>query len=150
MSAVVIDPQETARQRRSMHRFDTLRRYSDKQKAAVLVLYRCVMEHGDTGGGTRCAKLLLGLYNGPRFPFDLTDLRALDDRLYVSAMEVLDMDARKTWCEIHVLLDAMLGEGSNAGALFENWAYNLKLRGRCKKENLPPWPQMPAIPARSE
>lgn len=149
-AAVVVSAEESARQRRMMHRFDTLRRYSDRQKKAVLEIYSAAVCHGDTGGGIRCRLLLLGLYNGPRFPFDLTDLRSLDDALYQAAMVVLDMDARRTWCEIHVLLDAMLGEGARTGNLFENWAFEMRLPKRCKKDQLPLRPKQPEIPAALE
>lgn len=146
-AAVVVSAVDTARQRRMMHRFHTLGHYSDRQKKAVLEIYSAAVRHGDTGGGSRCRLLLLGLYNGPRFPFDLTDLRSLDASLYQAAMVVLDMDARRTWCEIHVLVDALLGEGARTGALFENWAFEMRLPKRCKKDQLPTWPTQPEIPA---
>jgi len=119
----------------------TLSHYSAEQRDAALTLYRLVKRHLGTGGGNAAAKLLLGLYNGRRFPFDLTDLRRFDDDNFEAALTVLRMDATRTWVEIHVLLDAILGAGANTGAEFENWAYNLKLRGRCKKEYLPQLPQ---------
>jgi hypothetical protein len=43
---------------------------------------------------------LLGLYNGPEWNFDMTNLRALDAELQADAVEVLKLD----WyggCEIH-------------------------------------------------
>ncbi len=49
--------------------------------------------------------LLLGLYNGNRFPFDLTELRAIDDSLFEDYLAVLRMDARVTRKEIHEYLD---------------------------------------------
>lgn len=47
------------------------------------------------------ASFLLGLYNGTRFPFDLTDLRAVDDAQFEDCMTVLRMDARVTHQEVH-------------------------------------------------
>jgi len=47
---------------------------------------------GDTGQCGRVARFLLGLYNGDRFPFDLTDLRGLDRNLFTDCMAVLRMD----------------------------------------------------------
>lgn len=114
----------------------TLSHYTAEEIAAIRLLYETVKKMPDTGGGIRCARLLLGLYNGTRFPFDLTDLRSLDSGLYAAAMKVLDMDARRTWCEVHVLLEAIYGDGRYVGAELEQWAYNLRLPKRCKKEHL--------------
>jgi len=46
-------------------------------------------------------RFLLGLYNGDRFPFDLTDLRRLDDPIFEDCMHVLRMDARACEREVH-------------------------------------------------
>lgn len=116
----------------------TLSHYTQDQQDAALHLYHLVKCHLGTGGGNAAAKFLLGLYNGRRFPFDLTDLRVFDADNFADAMTVLQMDARRTWCEIHVLLNAILGADANTGAEFEHWAYNLKLAKRCKKEHLVP------------
>ena len=121
----------------STQRAITLSYYNEDQQRAVLTLYQLVKRHNGTSGGNAAAKFLLGLYNGNRFPFDLTDFRVFDTENFNAAMIVLALDAHRCWCEVHVLLNAILGVGANTGAEFENWAYNLKLRGRCKKENLP-------------
>lgn len=55
----------------------------------------------DTGQSRKVASLLLGLYNGDRFPFDLTDLRGLDDALFEDCMAVLRMDGRICRQEVH-------------------------------------------------
>lgn len=47
---------------------------------------------GDTGQCGRIARFLLGLYNGPRFPFDMTELRGLDHALFADCIAVLRMD----------------------------------------------------------
>lgn len=54
------------------------------------------------GVGRVCARFLLGLYNGNRFPFDLTDLRLLPTGLLKDAMAALHMDARLTRQEVHL------------------------------------------------
>ena len=126
--------------RLAAYRAETLSRYPLPQQEAALRLYHLAKRHLGTGGGNAAAKLLIGLYNGTRFPFDLTDLRRFDPANFEAAMIVLRMDACQTWCEIHVLLDAIRGPHANTGAEFENWAYDLKLRGRCKKEALPQMP----------
>lgn len=119
----------------------TLSKYSQQQQAAALHLYDTVKRHVGTSGGNTLAKVLLGLYNGPRFPFDLTDLRLLDADNFIAAMTVIHMDSRHTWCEIHVLLDAIRGPDARTGDEFEHWAYNLKLKGRCKADQLPALPR---------
>ncbi len=115
----------------------TLSHYTQDQQDALLHLYHLVKCHLGTSGGNAVAKLLLGLYNGRRFPFDLTDFRVLDDINFKAAMTVLAMDAQRCWCEVHVLLDAILGAGANTGAEFEHWAYDMRLLKRCKKDQLP-------------
>lgn len=59
----------------------------------------------DTGQARKVAAFLLGLYNGDRFPFDLTDLRGLDDSLFEDCIAVLRMDARLTRQEVHNYFD---------------------------------------------
>lgn len=123
----------------NLQRAQTLGRYTQEQQDAALRLYNAARTMLDTGGGGTCARLLLGLYNGTRFPFDLTDLRRLDGGLQRAAMTVIDMDSRRCWCEIHVLLDAILGLplGKSTGATMELWAHDLRLKGRCNKAAIP-------------
>ena len=47
----------------------------------------------DTGQSQVCGRFLLSLYNGRAFPFDLTDLRRLDDTLHDDCLAVLRLDA---------------------------------------------------------
>jgi hypothetical protein len=62
----------TYEQHRAAQREAIRSRYTDEQKAAIRLLYAAVRVFVGTSGGNTCAKLLLGLYNGYRFPFDLT------------------------------------------------------------------------------
>lgn len=136
--STVFTTEPTAREQQlEARRREILSHYAMEQRDAALRLYKVVEHHPDTSGGTCAAKFLLGLYNGRRFPFDLTDLRTFDTNNFHAAMTVLRMDATRTWCEIHVLLDAILGAGANTGAQFEHWAYDMRLPGRCKKDQLP-------------
>lgn len=48
--------------------------------------------YGESGQCGRVARFLLGLYNGDRFPFDLTELRGLDRNLFADCLTVLRMD----------------------------------------------------------
>lgn len=110
--------------------------YSDVQINAVRKLYGLVRRHLGTSGGNTAAKLLLGLYYGHRFPFDLTDLRLLDGENLDAAMTVIRMDAQRTFVEIHVLIDAIYSDSHSTGAEFEQWAAILKLKGRTTPANL--------------
>lgn len=73
----------------------------------------------DTGQAITVRRFLLGLYNGPSFPFDLTNLRGLDKQLYYDCIAVLTMDARATVQEIHRYI-------KDGGIIFENWAKGMK------------------------
>ncbi|WP_273209029.1 DUF7673 family protein [Marinobacter subterrani] len=68
----------------------------------------------DTGQSSVIARFLLGLYNGRRFPFDLTDLRRLDRELLLDCLAVLEMDWRPEM-EIHQYVE-------NGSDLFEGLA----------------------------
>jgi hypothetical protein len=50
------------------------------------------------------AAFLLGLYNGSRFPFDLTNLRAVDRAIVDDCIAVLQMDATPLK-EVHLYFD---------------------------------------------
>jgi len=125
------------RQRLAATYADIRGRYSDRECAAIRLLYETAQRMLDTGGGSRCAKLLLGLYNGQRFRFDLTDLRCLDAELYAAARVVMDMDARRSYVEVHVLLQAIFADGRSVGNELETWAYRLRWGKHVKKDDLP-------------
>lgn len=84
------------------------------------------------------ARLLLGLYNGGRFTFDLTDLRLLDAANLKRALALLEFDARPQM-EVHVWLNRMYGR-TDFGARFEHLAHKWALKGKCKKQWLEPVP----------
>jgi hypothetical protein len=111
--------------------------FTDSQLAALRRLYELPKRHSGTSGGNAAARLLLGLYNGGRFPYDLTDLRCFDIVNFEAAMTVLRMDAPSCKAEVHTVLDALFADGFSTGAEFEHWAFNLRLKGRRKKEHLP-------------
>lgn len=127
-------PEQARRARLEPYYAQIRARYTEADLAAARVLYEAAKHMLDTGSGSRCAKLLLGLYNGQRFPFDLTDLRCLDGNLYAAARMVIDMDARRTYCEVHELLNAIYADGRNVGAELETWAYRLRWGKRAPKE----------------
>lgn len=72
----------------------------------------------DTGQARKVAEFLLGLYNGDRFPFDLTNLRGLDDDLFDDCITLLRMDARVTRQEVHNYFDKGSQKFEN---LVRNW-----------------------------
>lgn len=100
-------------------------------------VFETAVRLNDTGGGSTLAKLLLGLYNGQRFPFDLTDLRRLDGSNLNAALQVIRMDASRCRAEVHSIIAEIYGTQAHVvGNLFEHWAYDYRLKGRCKKEFL--------------
>lgn len=60
---------------------------------------------GETGQSRVTSAFLLGLYNGRRFPFDLTNFRLLDNSLICDCLAVLEMDSTPKR-EVHDLLGA--------------------------------------------
>ncbi len=111
-----------------------LAQFSSDELAALEGLYTTGKRLWDTGGGGVCVRVLLGCYNGRRFPFDLTDLRRLDAKNLNNALTVLRMDARCR-AEVHVVLRYLLSDRM-VQAQFERWAYDLGLKGRAKKADV--------------
>ena len=82
------------------------------------------------------AKMLLGLYNGYRFQFDLTELRRLDADNLKRALALLEFDARPRM-EVHEWLNRLYGR-TDFGPRFEHLAHRWNLKGKCKKQGLVP------------
>lgn len=102
---------------------------------SLLHLWR--MAQGTSSSEKVAARFLLGLYNGYRFPFDLTDLRLFDCANFKRAMLVLAMDHMPK-AEVHVVLGDLLGRsGRDMAAEFEHLAFDRGLKGRAKKADLP-------------
>lgn len=104
---------------------------------ALIELWNLTQEHSGTSGARAAAGVLLGLYNGSRFPYDLTDLRVLDSNHLRAALEVIAADAGRCQMEVHDWLNRLTGR-TDFGARFEQLAheYGCFKRGRCKRENL--------------
>ncbi|WP_350156211.1 DUF7673 family protein [Pseudomonas kurunegalensis] len=73
--------------------------FSDKderptnREAGIQALARLVpIALQDSGQSRTVGRFLLGLYNGPEFPFTLTDLRSLDAGLFDDCLAVLRLD----------------------------------------------------------
>ena len=90
------------------------------EQAGVEALKRLFkVARGHSGQCRHIARFLLGLYNGNRFPFDLTDFRCIDERLYDDCMRVLRMDARACKQEVHTYFE---NGGAQWEAMAENWS----------------------------
>lgn len=74
---------------------------------------------GETGQCRLTSAFLLGLYNGHRFPFDLTNFRALDESLFRDCLTVLEMDSMPKR-EVHDVLGV---PGRRFEALAEYWGH---------------------------
>jgi hypothetical protein len=63
------------------------------RKAGIEALVRLLpVAQRDTGQSGVIGRFLLGLYNGPAHPFDLTELRRLDAGLFDDCVAVLRLD----------------------------------------------------------
>lgn len=75
------------------HLQEMLEKRNSRQTDGVGALRRLLkVAMGDTGQSGVCARLLLGLYNGHAHPFNLIDLRRLDESLHQDCLTVLAMD----------------------------------------------------------
>ena len=104
---------------------------------ALMKLWNMTQEHIGTSGARAAAGVLLGLYNGQRFPLDLTELRVLDDCYLEAAMAVIGADASHCQMEVHQWLNRISGR-TDFGQRFEHMAheYTCFKRGRCKRDYL--------------
>jgi len=75
---------------------------------------------GNSGQSRRVAAVLLGCYNGSRFPLDLTNLRSLDYSILDDVLAVLRMDANALQ-EVHCYFER---GGRVFEKLAEDWGFN--------------------------
>lgn len=114
--AEVLPPQGAAGSEPPTRSRDQRDRAKAAQQAGVDALGRLLkVAQGNSGQCRRIAHFLLSLYNGERFPFDLTDLRSIDDELFEDCMRVLRMDARHCQKEVHAYFP-------NGGRIWEQLA----------------------------
>lgn len=64
----------------------------ERARTALQTIETAIREHPTTGQARRLVHFLAGVYNGSDFPFDLTDLRALDTKLANACLEYLNYD----------------------------------------------------------
>lgn len=103
----------------------------------LMHLWNLTQEHRGTSGARAAAGVLLGLYNGERFPCNLTDLRLLDVENLRVALTVIADDAGRCQMEVHAWLNRLTGR-HDFGERFEHLAheYGCFKRGRCKRDQL--------------
>lgn len=75
--------------------------YPDELAGEPALRRLVAIARNDSGQAQRVRRLLLGLYNGEAFPFDLTDLRTLDREIVRDVLYVLAMDSQPR-VEIHM------------------------------------------------
>jgi hypothetical protein len=75
----------------------------ERARTGLQIIVRAIEEHPGTGQAGRLARFLAGVYNGSDYPFDLTDLRALDTELASACIDYLNYD-RLAKAEVHTHL----------------------------------------------
>ena len=73
---------------------------TERAMSALALIERVIRQYPSTGQARRLVLFLAGVYNGSDFPFDLTDLRALDTALANACLDYLNYD-RLGRCEVH-------------------------------------------------
>src|ERR1035438_7196796 len=75
----------------------------ERARIGLQKIVKAIEEHPGTGQAARLVRFLAGVYNGHDFPFDLTDLRALDTELANACIDFLNYD-RLAKAEVHTHL----------------------------------------------
>lgn len=100
--------------------------YPESLTPGVAALQRLLtIAHGHSGQCRYVAGFLLGLYNGTRFKFDLTDFRCLDTAIFVDCLMVLQMDHTPAR-EVHSYFQ-------NGGRIWEQLAVEWNIRDYTKE-----------------
>ena len=64
----------------------------ERARPALEIIETAIRQNPTTGQAGRLVRFLAGVYNGQDYPFDLTDLRALDTRLANACLDYLSYD----------------------------------------------------------
>lgn len=108
-----------------------------EQDPRHIIAYFFILADGHCHSGARvAAAILLTLYNGNRFQFDLTDLRLLDERHLTMALTLMRFDARISR-EVHIHLNELYGR-TDFGPRLEHIAHKWRMKGKCKRDQLTP------------
>jgi hypothetical protein len=89
----------------------------ERAMAALKTIVTSIECHSGTGQVQRLVRFLAGLYNGSDYPFDLSELRALDTRLANACLDYLNYD-RLGICDLDKHVD---GGGRRLQAWFEGY-----------------------------
>ena len=90
---------------------------------ALRIIEDAIRRNTTTGQAHRLMCFLAAVYNGPEYPFDLTELRALDCELANACLDYLNYD-RLGRREVHRHL-------SSGDAELQRWIDDYGLRPRC-------------------
>ena len=88
--------------RERQRRIEQLPAMRAKAIEALTTIVTAIRNNPTTGQVKKLCNFLAGVYNGPAFPFDLTDLRGLDTKLADACLAYLDYD-RVGEREVHTL-----------------------------------------------
>jgi hypothetical protein len=75
----------------------------ERARVGLQIIVKAIEKNPGTGQTGRLVRFLAGVYNGNEFPFDLTDLRALDTELANASIDYLNCD-RLGKAEVHTHL----------------------------------------------
>ena len=82
---------------------EDLNEIMERARTALQLITDAIERNPGTGQSRRLVRFLAGVYNGSDFPFDLTDLRALDTKLANACIDYLNYD-RLAKAEVHTHL----------------------------------------------
>lgn len=117
------DPELKAAMAEAMRRNQEIQLHIKSDRVAGEAALRRLMPIAlrDTGQSRSVALFLLGLYNGYRFPFNLSELRGLDYEVMDDCLAVLRMDT-SALKEVHLYFE-------NGSAVFETLARDWGMEG---------------------
>jgi hypothetical protein len=99
----------------------------ERARAGLQRITKAIDEHPGTGQTGRLVRFLAGVYNGNEYPFDLTDLRALDTELANACIDYLNYD-RLAKVEVHTHLPG-------GGRQLNEWIHDTGLLPRLHMSN---------------
>ena len=105
---------------RALAEEQSVRRIKHRAMVAIDTISSSIEHHPGTGQSRRLVKFVAGCYNGDDYPFDLTNLRALDTALAQACLDYLDYD-RLGVLEVHHHLPG--GE-----RMLQRWIHDYGLR----------------------
>ncbi len=105
---------------RAIAEVQSVRRIKHRAMVALNTISSSIQRHPGTGQSRRLVRFIAGCYNGDDYPFDLTDLRALDAALAQACLDYLDYD-RLGVLEVHHHL-------SGSERMLQRWIHDYGVR----------------------